>query len=113
MMSARDRQDFLTWYDEKRERDEIFDFAKEILEYCRSDVDILRQACLKFREILMNITGKEEVVFDEELPEKKLVGGVDPFQHTTIAGVCMQVFKSKFLQEEWRVKVRGEEGVID
>ena len=37
MMSARDRQDFLTWYDEKRERDEIFDFAKEILEYCRSD----------------------------------------------------------------------------
>nr|XP_022305881.1 uncharacterized protein LOC111112600 [Crassostrea virginica] len=111
MMCARDRQDFLAWYDEKRERDEIFDFAKEILEYCHSDVDILRQACLKFREILMNITGKEEVVFDEDLPEKKLVGGVDPFQHITIAGVCMQVFKSKFLQEEWRVKVRGEEGI--
>lgn len=83
MMSARDRQDFLTWYDEKRERDEIFDFAKEILEYCRSDVDILRQACLKFREILMNITGKEEVVFDEELPEKKTGGrgGSFPTHH--------------------------------
>lgn len=62
----------------------------------------------------MNITGKEEVVFDEELPGKKnLVGGVDPFQHITIAGVCMQVFKSKFLQEAWRVKVRREEGVSD
>ena len=31
-------------------------------------------------EIFMNITDKEEVVFDEELPGKKnLVGGVDPF----------------------------------
>lgn len=113
MMNAKERKDFLIWHQEKLEKNMIFDFDREILDYCRSDVDILRQACLKFREILMKITGKEEVVFEDEMPEKKLMGGVDPFQCTTIAGVCMEVFKSKFLQEEWRVKVRGNDGISD
>nr|XP_034322695.1 uncharacterized protein LOC117688648 [Crassostrea gigas] len=113
MMNAKERKDFLIWHQDKLEKKMIFDFDREILDYCRSDVDILRQACLKFREILMKITGKEEVVFEDEMPEKKLMGGVDPFQCTTIAGVCMEVFKSKFLQEEWRVKVRGNDGISD
>lgn len=112
-MSTKERQDFLTWHNEKVESNETFDFAREILEYCSSDVDILRQACLKFRNILMNITGKHEVIFDEDLPETKLMGGVDSFQHITIASVCMQVFKTKFLQEDWRVKVRNDGKLTD
>lgn len=90
MMNAKERKDFLIWQQDKLEKNMIFDFDREILDYCRSDVDILTQACLKFREILMKITGKE-VVFEDEMPEKKLMGGVDPFQCTTIAGVCMEV----------------------
>lgn len=112
-MSTKEQQDFLTWHNEKVESNETFDFAREILEYCSSDVDILRQACLKFRNILMNITGKHEVIFDEDLPETKLMDGVDPFQHITIASVCMQVFKTKFLQEDWRVKVRNDGKLTD
>lgn len=57
-MSDKDRSEFLTWHQSKINNNEQLDFAKEIVEYCRSDVDILRQACLKFREILMEITGK-------------------------------------------------------
>lgn len=61
----------------------------------------------------MNITGKHEVIFDEDLPETKLMDGVDPFQHITIASVCMQVFNTKFLQEDWRVKVRNDGKLTD
>ncbi|XP_053373006.1 uncharacterized protein LOC128546475 [Mercenaria mercenaria] len=53
-MSEKERSDLLAWLSEKK--NDVFDFRKEMLEYCRSDVDILRQACLKFRELLMNAT---------------------------------------------------------
>lgn len=71
MMNAKERKDFLIWHQDKLEKNMIFDFDRKILDYCRSDVDILRQACLKFREILLKITGKEEVVFEDEMPEKQ------------------------------------------
>ena len=38
----------------------MFDFRKEMLQYCRSDVDILGQACLTFREVLMSATGEQK-----------------------------------------------------
>lgn len=57
-MSHEDRAEFLSWHQDKVERGEHFDFKKEILEYCRSDVDILRNACLKFRDIILSLTGK-------------------------------------------------------
>ena len=37
------------WY--KIHRNDQFDFQKEVQEYCISDVDILLQACWKFRQI--------------------------------------------------------------
>ena len=48
-MGTKEREECLSWLDSKK--DAIFDFRKEMLEYCRSDVDILRQACLKFRDL--------------------------------------------------------------
>ena len=72
-----------------------------MLDYCRSDVDILRQACLKFRELLMSATG--DCVMDQGgIPQ--WTGAVDPFDSVTIASVCMNVYRIKFLEEEWRVK---------
>lgn len=65
-MSDKDRSEFLTWHQSKINNNEQLDFAKEIVEYCRSDVDILRQACLKFREILMEITGKGDFDLSDE-----------------------------------------------
>ena len=32
-------------------------------------------------------------------------GAVDPFDSVTIASVCMNVYRTKFLEEEWRVKL--------
>ena len=86
-MMPEDRVKFLQWYEEHR--NDFFDFQEEILKYCRSDVDILRRGCLKFRDIFMNMTardGKE---------------GIDPFQQCiTIASACNLVFRTLFLEED-------------
>ncbi len=97
----------MSWH--QSQQDQIFDFRKEMLEYCRSDVDILRQSCLKFQHLLMSSTGEEKEVMKENGKiEKKWVGAVDPFNSVTIASVCMNIYRTKFLEEEWRVKIDNE-----
>lgn len=104
-MSSKEREELLEWHQTKI--DEQFNFRKEILDYCRSDVDILRQACLEFRHMLMSATGKQEEIINEKgKMEKVWVGAVDPFNSVTIASVCMNVYITKFLEEEWQVKFK-------
>ena len=81
---------------------------KEILEYCRSDVDILRQACNKFRDLLLKATGEEVDVEEDGEVVTRWMGGVDPFNCITIASVCMAVYKSKFLEGTYRVTLHNE-----
>ena len=54
-MKPEPREEFLTWYEEHK--DDEFDFQKEILHYCRLDVDILAQSCIKFRDRIMTVGG--------------------------------------------------------
>ena len=88
-MSSRDRDLFEAWHVARTS--ETFDFSKEMLDYCWSDVDILRRACLEFRRLLMSITD-----------------GIDPLQYLTIASVCMAIFRSKFMVEEYEVLTAEE-----
>ena len=53
-MGEKERKKLLARLNERK--DEEFDFRKEMLDYCRSDVDILKLACLTFRELLMSAT---------------------------------------------------------
>ena len=97
-MSKEGRREFFTWYENKIASNEIFDFQKEMLTYCRSDVDILRRACLTFKDLLKEAT--------------QMDGGasVNAYDSRTIASLCMDVFKTKFLSEDWRVLIqKGEE----
>ena len=72
---------FVKWYDEQVVKNYTFDFKKEILEYCISDVDILAQACLKFRSIFLQECN------------------VDPFlEAVTIASACNLAFRRNFLK---------------
>jgi hypothetical protein len=50
-MTAKERVKYLKWHIEKR--DETFDFQKEMLAYCRSEVDILRRGCERFHDVMM------------------------------------------------------------
>lgn len=47
-MMPEDRHKFMAWYEEHK--NDRFHFEEEIIKYCRSDVDILRRGCLKFRK---------------------------------------------------------------
>ena len=74
-MSCSNRKAFLEWYQE----DYVFDFQKEILDYCRSDVDILRRSMMKFREDFIELEN------------------IDPLQYVTIASVCMAIYRGNYM----------------
>ena len=78
-MSPGGREKFLKWHQERINENYVFDFKKELEDYCRSDVDILRRSMLKFREDFITIAN------------------IDPLQYITIASVCMNVYRSKFM----------------
>ena len=89
-MKPEAREKFMTWHQEQVDNNYVFDFRHEILKYCRSDVDILAECSKLYREMLKKATdtGNDET-------------GMDPFDTaTTIAGYCMQVYRTKFLQKD-------------
>ena len=82
-MKPEAREAFLAWHKEQVESNYLFDFEKEIIKYCRSDVDILRKCCMEFREMLREITG------------------IDPFgKCLTIASTCHEVYRTNFLKKD-------------
>ena len=87
-----EREHVLQWHAEQS--DKLFNFKKEMHEYCDSDVTILREACLKFRKLVLDITSINGR------------GGVDPFNSLTIASLCMTLFKTKFVTEEHQITLK-------
>lgn len=73
--------EFDIWYSEQLTKNYTFDFQKELIEYCISDVEILAQSCIKFRSLLLEQCN------------------VDPFlESVTIASACNLVFRRNFLK---------------
>ena len=58
-----------------------YDQQMELIAYCTSDVDILRNACLSFRKLFMDMVN------------------CDPFQKITIASVCMDIYRADHMPE--------------
>ena len=89
-MSTNDCENFLHWYHSRRDD---FDFQQQMLMYCRNDVQLLREACMKFRHLLLSITGESVEEMDPETLEVKrtIQNGVDPLAYPTIASVYMNV----------------------
>ena len=81
-MKSAEREKFVQWYDEMVAKNYKFDFQKELVDYCKQDVAILRKACLLFRDGF--IQQCETCPFTE---------------CTTIASTCMRVFRKKYLKE--------------
>ena len=82
-MKPTERKAFIAWHKEQVESNYLFDFQKEIVKYCRSDVDIMRKCCLLFREMLRDETH------------------IDPFgKSLTIASYCHEVYRTNFLKED-------------
>ncbi|KAL9982832.1 hypothetical protein ACROYT_G004941 [Oculina patagonica] len=69
-MSVGGRKDFETWHDEQVAMNVEFDFQKELIEYCESDVKLLKEGCLTFKRLF----------------EKQ--SEFNPFDNMTIASAC-------------------------
>lgn len=48
-MSVKGAGEFDKWYDQQVVDGVVFDFAKELIKYCESDVKLLKQGCLSFK----------------------------------------------------------------
>ena len=81
-MKPDERTKFLKWYEERVRENYVFDFKKEILEYCRSDVDILRRGIMKLREDFIQLEN------------------IDPLRYITIASVCMTIYRSNYMPKK-------------
>ena len=82
-MSEKDRADFEKWYNGQIEAGTSFDFKYEMEEYCRSDVDILRRGCGKFRKFLIEQSGVDRLT-----------------ESCTIAQACSKVWRKNYMPED-------------
>ncbi|XP_072050213.1 uncharacterized protein [Amphiura filiformis] len=86
------RKSFLEWYKKQKDAGIQFHLQEELREYCVSDVTILTQGCLKFRDIFMEASINENVVGD---------CGVDVFKTCiTIASACSYIYRRNFMPEK-------------
>lgn len=70
----------LAWYEEHKDDD--IDLYEMCMKYCESDVLLLKEGCMQFRKLFMDLTNAE----------------VDPFNYVTIAAVCMAIYQRYFLK---------------
>ena len=79
-MQPKERKDFFEWYGQNK--DKPFDFQKELLAYCQSDVQLLKEGCMIFQKDFMEIAG------------------FCPFEQMTIASACNRYLRRHCLQED-------------
>lgn len=85
LMADKEKRAFDLWYaNDMAEKGGLYDFRREIVDYCRMDVTVLRRCCQKFCEVFRTISG-----------------GMHPFATAlTIAGVCSAFWRTKILKEK-------------
>jgi hypothetical protein len=81
-MHPKERTIALQWYEEHKEDD--VDLYEMCMKYCESDVALLREGCIRFRDLFLDLTENT----------------VDPFQYITIASVCMDIYKRIHLPDD-------------
>lgn len=96
-MTETERKTFDVWYESVK--NDTFIFREQIERYCMADVTILREACMKFRDLIIQITKSKDDYGNETF--------LDPFNYVTIASVCMGMFRTTFLQEEHKCKLKN------
>ena len=88
-MKEPSRSALIKWHTEHNH--DNFNFRLEMHDYCKADVQLLKAGCMQFRDAFMKDTG------------------VDPYNYFTIAGACMEVFRTNFLKENTiaRIPING------
>jgi hypothetical protein len=106
-MKPNSREAFFKWYNEEMEKGTKFHFMEAIENYCRDDVNILQESSLLFRKNLIELTKKEVVVDVGEGGERKTkIYAIDPLTFTTMASICMNVYRTLFLPETHELELQ-------
>lgn len=77
-MKPETRKDFIKWYNQQN--DYVYDFQKELREYCISDVNILKRSM--------------EIYIEEGIT----LNGLNPIACSTIASYAMKVYRTNYLK---------------
>jgi hypothetical protein len=84
-MSFKDRNDFLNWHSKLNG---LFNFNEEMYKYCLSDIEILRNECLSYRKIFLEISKKNNF-------------GIDPFLNCfTLPSACLFIYRPNFMKSK-------------
>ncbi|XP_032094416.1 uncharacterized protein LOC116523417 [Thamnophis elegans] len=94
-MMPGEREEFLKWH--TANRGTVFKLKKALAYYCRQDVDILREACIRFRDQVMKMT-EREYSSGVGLDTVEEIQCIDPFQYITLASVCMAQYLFMYLK---------------
>ncbi|KAE8580551.1 hypothetical protein XENTR_v10024459 [Xenopus tropicalis] len=96
-MMPDEQADFIAWYEANQNN--VFDFQYELKKYCIQDVKILKQACACYRDSVIEMTTKTVTKYssNENVEPTEITYEVDPFEYTTLASVCMAMYRLKFL----------------
>lgn len=98
-MMPSDKIEFMEWYE--THKNIHFDFKAQLKAYCQQDVEVLRQACERYRDRIMDMTKKIVSKYCKRLKKNVAVTlCIDPFQFITLASVCMAMYRFKFLPKE-------------
>ncbi|XP_022809085.1 uncharacterized protein LOC111346056 [Stylophora pistillata] len=82
-MSEKKMSEFEEWYQEESSRQQVYDLKRELIEYCGSDVKLLKAGCQKF------------------VAEFRAVAGFDPLEKcVTIAQACNCYWRKPVMEEE-------------
>ena len=85
-MSEDEKKEFLAWHAKEQARlvaeNKQFIFQEELLEYCKSDVKLLKEGCLQFKQ------------------EFEAEAGFDPFEQMTIASACNRFLRTHCLEKD-------------
>ena len=81
-MSLEDRAEFDKWHAQLTSENYVFDFRTELLQYCNSDVLLLKEGCLTFKR------------------EFEALAGFNPFDQMTIASACSRYLRTHCLQPQ-------------
>ncbi|KAK3915371.1 ATP synthase F(0) complex subunit B1, mitochondrial [Frankliniella fusca] len=64
-MKQKAAAEFNAWHDEQTFKGFVFNFRRELIDYCISDVTILRQACHAFRSLFEQTAGSGYTVIEK------------------------------------------------
>ena len=79
-MMPEKKEELRNWHNEQVQRNAVFDFKQEIVHYCKSDVNLLKQGCIKFQEEFASQAGFNPMV-----------------ESLTIASACNLYWRKKHL----------------